>query len=126
MGRTSLRLAGVLVAGSVLALAGCGGPDTTSTTTSANGSAGVNLGTAATTINATDQLQFTPATATVHTGEIVQWQSTATVEHTVTFDTESALSDPSLPAGGKWQVKFTKPGTYTYHCSIHAGMTGTV
>lgn len=51
---------------------------------------------------------------------------TASVEHTITFDNEWSLSDPSLQPGGTWEVKFTTAGTYQYHCSIHPNMVGTI
>jgi plastocyanin len=31
-----------------------------------------------------------------------------------------------LGAGGSWSYTFTTPGTYTYHCSPHPFMKGTV
>jgi len=48
------------------------------------------------------------------------------VEHTITFDAESSLSDPSLQPGATWDIKFTTAGTYHYHCSIHPTMIGTI
>jgi plastocyanin len=46
--------------------------------------------------------------------------------HTVTFDSEPLLSDPSLAPDGIWEVKLTTAGTYQYHCSIHPTMLGTI
>ena len=31
-----------------------------------------------------------------------------------------------LPFESSYSVTFPNPGTYTYHCAIHPGMTGTV
>jgi len=90
------------------------------------GTAGVNLGTPSVHIAATDQLVFSPATQTVGVGQIVEWTNTGTVVHTITFDAYPYLSDPTLAPGGTWEVRFTKAGTYPYHCTIHAGMTGTL
>ena len=78
-------------------------------------------------IAATDQLQFSPATQTLHVGDVVQWGNTGTVPHTVTFDSQSYLTDPTLLApGDTWEIKFTQAGTYPYHCTLHPGMDGTL
>lgn len=90
------------------------------------GAAGVSLGTAAVHIAATDQLRFSPSTQTAHVGDIVQWTNAGTVPHTVTFDNQTYLSDPTLAPGATWEIKFTQPGTYPYRCSIHPGMNGTL
>jgi hypothetical protein len=42
--------------------------------------------------------------------------------HTVTFqdNNDGCLTDNTLAPGATWEVKFTKPGTYNYLCTIHA------
>ena len=121
-----------LVVGAAFAfacLAGCGstGASTTPTASTASvGIAGANLGTPTVRISATGQLTFDPATQTAHVGDIIQWSNTGSVEHTVTFDSQPSLSDPSLQPGGTWEVKFTSAGTYQYHCTIHANMVGSI
>ncbi len=118
-----------VVAGAVLllGLSACGeAGGSPSPTGSSAGTAGVNLGTAAVQISALDSLKFDPASQTAHVGDIVEWKNTATVTHTVTFDSDPSLSDAALAASGTWQVKFTAAGTYQYHCTIHSQMTGSV
>jgi plastocyanin len=112
----------------VLAVTACGesGPATSVNAAATVGTAGVDLGTPSVHVTATDLQQFSPATQTAHVGDIVQWTNTGTINHTVTFDSFSSLSDLSLQAGATWEVKFTAPGTYPYRCTIHAGMTGTL
>jgi plastocyanin len=122
----------------IVCLVGCGGGSTSSPPTSgatsapagtsapAVGVAGANLGTATVKIAATGQLSFVPAMQTAHVGDIIQWTNTGSVEHTITFDAQPSLSDPSLQPGGQWEVKFTTAGTYQYRCSIHANMLGTI
>ncbi len=90
------------------------------------GSAGASLGTAAVSIDATDQLQFSPTAQTAKVGQIVGWKNAGSVLHNVTFDSESSLTDPALAPGGTWQVKFTKAGSYTFKCTIHPGMDGKI
>ncbi|MGH7685993.1 MAG: cupredoxin domain-containing protein [Candidatus Dormibacteria bacterium] len=110
------------------ALAGCsnGSGSLSSTGTGRDaGSAGVNIGTPAQHVAATDQLTFSPTTQTVHVGDIVQWTNDGTVPHTVTFETQPHLTDPSnLDPGDTWEVKFSEAGTFFYYCSIHPGMAG--
>jgi len=108
------------------ALAACGESTGGSSGGPAAGTAGVNLGTPTLTIKAGDDNVFSPTNPTVHVGDIIQWTVPGTTNHTVTFDTQQALSDVSLVPGGTWEVKFSTPGTYAYLCAIHPGMTGTI
>lgn len=89
------------------------------------GTAGVHLGTPSDHIAATDQLVFNPATQTLHVGDIVQWMNTGTLPHTVSFENQPSLTDPStLGPGETWEVKLDEPGTFFYYCSLHPGMAG--
>lgn len=92
------------------------------------GTAGVTIGTAQVKVDATDQLQFSPSAQTAKVGQVVQWTDTGTVQHTITFDASNAscLSDATIAPGSTWEVKFTAAGTYTYKCTIHPGMDGTL
>ena len=71
---------------------------------------------------------FDPSTLTVKTGTVVTWVNQDAAPHTIVSDTGSlvAFSSDSLPTGASYNVTFTTPGTYTYHCSIHPSMTGTI
>lgn len=92
------------------------------------GIAGASLGTAGASVTANASLQFAPGNITVTTGEILKWTiASDSVPHNVTFDSNGSLTSPStLGPGQSWEVKFTVPGTYSYRCSIHAGMNGQV
>jgi plastocyanin len=46
--------------------------------------------------------------------------------HHLESDDGTTFDSGVLPAGSVFQATFSAPGTYTYHCSIHSGMTGTV
>ena len=112
------------------ALAGCSnGPGAPSGTSAGGdaGHAGVSLGAPTKSVAATDQLVFSPATQHAHVGDIVRWANVGTVPHSVTFETQPTLTDPSnLAPGDTWDVKFSEPGTFFYYCSIHAGMAGKI
>jgi plastocyanin len=71
---------------------------------------------------------FNPSSLAVKTGSAVTWVNQDGVAHTIVSDTGSPLtfsSDP-LQTGASFTFSFTQPGTYTYHCSIHPSMTGTI
>jgi plastocyanin len=70
-------------------------------------------------------LAFSPASVTVKVGETVTWTNKDSTTHTVTADKGEFSSDP-LSKGTTFTATFTTAGTYTYHCSIHPTMTGTV
>jgi plastocyanin len=97
--------------------------------------------------------QFFPAQVSVRAGGTVTWNNTSFEPHTVTFGKALTFSDavlfgpPIQPAagvassttfafsgfiGGKpfpastFSLRFSKAGTYSYTCSIHPGMAGTV
>jgi plastocyanin len=71
---------------------------------------------------------FSPSAITVKAGSSVTWINQDGTDHTVVSDTGSpvAFASQNLPNGGSFSVTFSKPGTYTYHCSIHPSMTGTI
>jgi len=79
------------------------------------------LGTPTTTIDATDNLVFSPANNTVGTGQVIEFKNTGSVEHNVTFSGAlSCLTDNTLDPGATWDVEINNPGTYNYICTIHA------
>ena len=82
------------------------------------------LGTPAATVSATGGLAFDPASSTVKVGAVVQWTNTGSVPHNVTFAGSEAATSPTLNQGDTWQVTFSAPGTYSYHCTFHPGMNG--
>jgi plastocyanin len=68
---------------------------------------------------------FDPATITIKVGQSVTWTNLDSAAHTVTADDNSWKSD-NLDQGGTFSRAFTTAGTYTYHCSIHVEMKGSV
>ena len=71
---------------------------------------------------------FSPDTITVVIGKnnTVQWINNDTAVHTATSDTAGIFDTGTIPSGGSASFTFTTPGTYTYHCSFHAWMQGTI
>ena len=68
---------------------------------------------------------FTPATLTVKVGDKVTWTNQDSASHTATAD-DNSFNTGVLTTGQSGSVTFSKAGTYTYHCTIHPGMKGTI
>ena len=68
---------------------------------------------------------FGPRQTDVVTGDRVTWTNASAREHTVTADDGSFDSGRLAPRRAFTQT-FAQAGTVTYHCSLHAFMTGTV
>lgn len=70
---------------------------------------------------------FNPSSITVSVGTTVTWTNLDGVVHTVTSTGGPVSFDSgSLSQGQSWQFTFTQAGTYTYRCTLHPYMTGTV
>jgi len=75
-------------------------------------------------------LFFAPQTVTIAVGTTVVWTNRTSIAHTVTSDDgksfDSGTANP-ITAGMTFSFKFTKPGTYKYHCALHPQMmVGTI
>ena len=71
-------------------------------------------------------MSFSPATLTVKAGTTVTWTNNDNMDHTVTADDASFDSGNMAMMGGKYSKVFSTAGTYTYHCTIHPTMKGTI
>lgn len=69
---------------------------------------------------------FSPSTLTVKAGDSVTWTNKDSVSHTITSDSGSELGSSPISSGGTYSHTFNTAGTYSYHCSIHVSMKGTV
>lgn len=70
---------------------------------------------------------FAPAALIVKVGTKVTWTNEDTDAHTVTSQNNTGvLNSPALNTGQSFSYTFTKPGTYSYLCTIHPFMTATV
>ena len=116
----------------LLVVAACGGSDSTSPTpgaTAGGGTPGGNTGggqtpTAANAVTVSNDF-FTPSAITVPVGTTVTWTwSPDAITHNVTFTDGTTSGDKG--ANASYSRQFSTAGTFTYRCTIHAGMTGTV
>lgn len=73
--------------------------------------------------------QFSPQTIHVTPGTTITWVNQDSISHTTTSDNMTlaeSWDSGTLAPGQSFSKTFTQPGNYTYHCSIHPSMKGTV
>lgn len=99
-----------------MAAAACGGSDMVT------GSSGP---TATTSVTMTG-LRFAPSAILVSKGATVTWTNQDNTAHNVTFSDASITSIEDFSSGAKTSVMPSTAGTYSYQCTIHPGMNGTV
>ena len=69
--------------------------------------------------------KFTPATVTIKVGGTIDWTNHDDIGHTVSFAGQG-INSKVLQRNDRFSHTFDTPGTYTYICSIHPFMHGTV
>ena len=76
----------------------------------------------------TDALTFQPSSATAKVGDVIEWTNTGSAVHNVVFDNQAVPSSDPMNQGDTFEIKFTKPGTYSYVCKFHeaSNMRGTI
>jgi plastocyanin len=68
-------------------------------------------------------ISFNPSTVTIHPGQTVVWTwHDGSVPHNVTFPGFHSV----IQTSGTYVHTFNTAGTFSYSCTIHSGMTGTV
>src|SRR4051794_7578066 len=68
---------------------------------------------------------FGPGQLDILPGEIVHWQNVSERTHTVTAD-DSSFDSGDVDSGTAFEHEFDSTGTFAYHCTKHAGMTGEI
>ena len=72
-----------------------------------------------------DNFSFAPATLTVKAGTQITWTNGDDIPHTVVSD-DQTFKSKVLDTDEKFTFTASKPGTYSYFCSIHPKMTAKV
>lgn len=67
---------------------------------------------------------FSPETVEIDAGATVTWTNLDTETHTVVGD--GGIGSDELQQDGEYSKTFPTPGSYSYRCSIHPAMEGTV
>lgn len=72
-----------------------------------------------------EDIAFKPASLSVKTGDTVTWRfEDKGIPHNVVANDETFKSD--IKDSGTFEHTFDKAGTFTYSCTVHPGMNGTV
>ena len=69
---------------------------------------------------------FTPQTLTVKAGEKITWINRDEEPHTVVSVEKQFKKSGPLDTDQEFTITAGAPGTYTYFCSVHPKMTGTI
>lgn len=69
---------------------------------------------------------FNPQTVTVKSGEKITWINRDEEPHTVVSVEKQWKKSTALDTDQEFTITVGAPGTYTYFCSVHPKMTGTI
>ena len=118
----------LLVAGSIAVVAGCGGGSGSSTSSSTSGAATAESSAPARSSAKVDISDFAydPKTITLKAGGTITWTNSDSAEHTATSDDQKTFDTGTLNQGDSKTITLKTPGKYTYVCSFHPFMHGTV
>ena len=118
----------VVIAGTALLLAGCGGGSGSASGASAKASGSSSQATSAGASTAVkiSNFKFSPARLTVKQGAGVTVTNEDSAAHTATADDGHSFDTGDLSQGATQTISVSKPGSYPYHCSIHPFMHGTL
>jgi plastocyanin len=76
---------------------------------------------------AIDNYSFSPSSLTVPVGTTVTWVNHDETPHTVVSGDDPRLfKSGGLDTDDSFSFTFTKPGTYSYLCTVHPYMTGKI
>jgi plastocyanin len=79
---------------------------------------------ATTSVSMAKSYRFAPNNIVIKPGQTVTWTNNDNFTHTVKFDGQE---DHKVDRGASVSIRFDKPGTYHYVCSLHSrDMHGTV
>lgn len=112
--KVSLALAGVAVLSAGL-LTSC----------SSSGSKAKSGGSTANTV-AVKGFAFSPTSLTVNTGTKVTWKFEDSTAHNVDSTSNAFPKSKDISSGGSYSFTFNTAGTYSYICSIHPFMKGSL
>jgi plastocyanin len=125
--RNSFRFLGILALAVAASCGGAGGDGYGGVTNPGGNNNGGNPGGTPTQTNAVtvSDNSFGPSSIQVAPGTTVTWTwSQSATTHNVTFS--SGSSSQNQGGGSTFSRAFPTAGTFTYQCTIHPGMSGTV
>jgi plastocyanin len=100
----------------------CGGSSSpTSPSTSSNTGTPITIVSGAQVLTST---AYSPNPLTINAGTTVTWTNKDSTTHTATSD--SGLFDGTVAPTAQFSFTFANKGTFTYHCTLHPNMVGSV
>ena len=108
---------------SVLVVVGCGSSSKTPTT--ANPAAGTPVSIRNNAIGL-GSMAYGDNPIVITAGTTLTWTNQDSIAYTSTADSAGTFDSGNLTPGQSYSYKFDKAGTYTYHCTYHSRMMGTV
>jgi plastocyanin len=69
-------------------------------------------------------LKYVPETLTVHPGDTIVWVNEDPFPHTVTAS--GFFDSRAIEAGKSWRFVARRAGAYSYVCTLHSNMKGTL
>lgn len=128
MGKSSTKAFLIVVAVVVIVVLAWGfkaGWGKSSSTTTSDETAGLNQTPTETTKVKIENFTYNPKMISVGKGKTVIWTNNDAMTHTITADDGKFDSGQLLP-GKTFKFTFSETGTFSYHCSNHQAMVGTV
>jgi amicyanin len=72
-----------------------------------------------------DNFAFDAPAVTIAAGTTVTWSNNDDIPHTVRA-TDGSFHSAAMDSGDHYSFTFTKPGVYSYFCTIHPKMVGKI
>jgi len=69
---------------------------------------------------------YSPSPLTMRVGQVVNWHNLDSIDHTATLDGMFDTGSIAAFSAHDNAVTMSRAGTFTYHCTIHPGMVGTI
>ena len=70
-------------------------------------------------------IAFSPSNVQAKVGDVIGFTNNDSADHTATLDDQPCSTD-TLASGQSGALTISAPGTYPFHCKIHANMHGTI
>ena len=112
----------IVIAAVLVTASACGQTSMPTTPSPATGGTNVSIVSGARTLTTT---AYNPNPIRVSVGGTVMWMNNDSITHTSTLDNGTWDSGTIAP-GASFSRTFPTAGTFSYHCSIHPNMIGTV
>lgn len=117
MTRALIILTTLTVITSVL---GCGGSSSSPSAPTSSADLTINI------VGDRGNQSYSPSPTTVRMGQSVAWRNNDSTTHNANQDT-GAFATGNLNAGATSSpITMSTAGTFTYHCTLHPGMVGTI